>query len=119
MAMEPNLVAGTLDSEPINDPIGVRRAETITTVLLISEGILIAKIVLAIQLVLAFIGSLPPPLFAFWHGACDPHGQLKAVKYGSMCRLAARTYLVKVEAPRNVGVLLILQPSKIPWACGS
>ena len=58
MAMEPSLVAGTLDSEPIKDPVGVRRAEAMTTVLLISEGFLRAKIVSVNQVGLAFIGSL-------------------------------------------------------------
>ena len=68
MAMEPSLVAGTLDREPINDPVGVRRAEALTTVLLISEGFLDAKIVRAIQLGLAFIGSLQLPFARFGTG---------------------------------------------------
>jgi len=50
----------------MKDPIGVRRAEAMTTVLLISEGFLRAKIVSTKQLGLAFIGSLKAR--AAWFG---------------------------------------------------
>jgi len=37
MAIDPSLVAGTEESPPRKEPIGVRRADAITTALLISD----------------------------------------------------------------------------------
>ena len=38
MAIDPSWVAGTLESAPMKEPIGVRRADAITTALLISDN---------------------------------------------------------------------------------
>ncbi len=66
--MEPSLVAGTLDNEPMKDPVGVRRAEAMTTVLLISEGFVRAKITSGTWPPLAFVGSWRNQLALFGTG---------------------------------------------------
>ena len=68
MAMEPNFGAGMVERAPRKDPIGVRRAAAMMTVLLISDGFNASKIASASRLALAFVGSRNQPIGGFGTG---------------------------------------------------